>query len=164
MHLINPEYGLNTAAEYLGLSTWCVISPGILTNEHFYTSLSLNISLSKGKCISGKMKSQVFSETLTSKKLPQIINDPHGQFVTNCVVHLSNGDKCPVGQCAIVQRHEIFATGMVPKGDSYLTCVQEILQRIGSSNYINSQPDGLLLQSVQSKITPDHFLMPQLEF
>lgn len=110
------------------------------------------------------MHSRVFSETLTGKKLPQTIHKPHGQFVTNSLVHLSNGDKCSVGQCVIVQRHELFATGMVPKGDSYLACVQEILQKIGSSNYIDGQPDGLLLQSVQSNITSDHFLMPQLEF
>jgi hypothetical protein len=110
------------------------------------------------------MKSRVFSETLTGKKLPQIYNNSHGQFATNDLVHLINGDKCPVGQCVIVQRHESVAGGMVPKGDSYLACVQEILQTLGSPNYINGQPDGILLQSIQANITSNHFLMPQLEF
>jgi hypothetical protein len=39
MHLINPDYGPNTATEYLGLSTRHVISPGISINKHFFMQL-----------------------------------------------------------------------------------------------------------------------------
>jgi hypothetical protein len=96
---------------------------------------------------------------LTGAKLPGIFHsspaNARALYITNGRVHLFNGDDCAIGQHVIIQRH----TG---SGQPFIACVREILQQVGSTNHANSQPDGLLLQTVAHDEKSTRLQMPRL--
>jgi hypothetical protein len=75
-------------------------------------------------------------------------------YITNTQVHLLNGDSCPIGQHVIVKRQSGPQT--------FVANVREIVQQVGSPNYDNGMPDGLLVQSVACVGTTDRLRMPRL--
>jgi len=76
-------------------------------------------------------------------------------YVTGTEVCLLNGDKCVVGQHVIVQSEH-------PNTSTFVACLREIIQQVGSQNHDNSRPDGLLLETVDSLSTSQKFQMPRL--
>jgi len=113
-----------------------------------------------GQCKQDKGSPQPFTQTLTGAKLPEIFHSSpaHALYVTNTKVDLLNGDSCPIGQHIIIQRH----SGSAAVGRPFVACVREILQQVGSTNHNNSQPNGLLLQTVAHDEMSDRFQMPRL--
>ena len=79
-------------------------------------------------------------------------------YITNTGVNLLNGDNCVLGQHIIIQQHSRSA-GV---GRPFIACVREILQQVGSVNHANSQPDGLLVQTVAHNDMSGRLKMPRL--
>lgn len=73
-------------------------------------------------------------------------------------VNLLNGDSCPIGQHVTVQQH----VGSAVVGQPFIACVCEIVQQVRSMNHNNSQPDGILLQTVAHNETSNRLQMPHL--
>ena len=71
-------------------------------------------------------------------------------------MYLLNGDKCVIGQHVIVQPSHLNSL-------TFIACLHEIIQQVGSPNHNNSKPDGLLLETVDSSRTSTKFRMPQLQ-
>ncbi|KAF8966226.1 hypothetical protein BDZ97DRAFT_1657897 [Flammula alnicola] len=82
---------------------------------------------------------------------------PGQLYVTGREVCLLNGDKCVVGQHVIVQPPR-------PNMPTFIACLREIIQQVGSQNHDNSRPDGLLLETVDSSNTSTKFQMPRLQY
>ena len=109
-----------------------------------------------GQCKRDKDVPRPFSQTLTGVKLQDVFQKMPVQalYVTNTQVHLLNGDSCPIGQHVIVKRQSGPQT--------FIANVREIVQQVGSLNYDNGVPDGLLVQTVACVGTTDRLLMPRL--
>jgi hypothetical protein len=75
-------------------------------------------------------------------------------------MYLYNGDKCIVGQ-HIIARHHHHPEEIHPS-PTFIARVVEIIQQVGSPVYVQSQPDGILLQTVNSSAPNVKYQMPQL--
>lgn len=109
-----------------------------------------------GRCKGDKQQPRRFNQTLTGTKLPGVVGVSESHvYVTGTEVCLLNGDKCIVGQHVIVQSHR-------PDMSTFVACLREIIQQVGSQNHNNSKPDGLLLETVDSSSISQKFQMPRL--
>lgn len=114
-----------------------------------------------GRCKTDQQQHpQPFNQTLTGTKLPSVVDAstvPSQSYVTGTEVCLLNGDKCMVGQHVIVQAPH-------PNMGTFIACLREIIQQVGSQNYNNSRPDGLLLETIDSSGFSTKFQMPRLQY
>jgi hypothetical protein len=123
-----------------------------------------------GRCKRDKLEPRPFAETITGTHLPGVFHcmpgHPRRMFVTASEVYLLNGDRCRPGQHVIIQRHDVnLNTGILSSvGPAFIACVREIIQQHGSQNYDNSQPDGILVQTVHSSDVAAQFQMPALKY
>jgi len=119
-------------------------------------AILISLVLGLGQCKRDKDVPRPFSQTLTGVNLQDVFQKmpAHALYVTNTQVHLLNGDSCPIGQHVIVKRQSGPQT--------FIANVREIIQQVGSLNYDNGLPDGLLVQTVACVGTTDRLLMPRL--
>ena len=75
-------------------------------------------------------------------------------------MYLYNGDKCTVGQHIIARHHHHPAE--IHPSPTFIARVVEIIQQVGSPAYMQSQPDGILLQTVNSSAPNAKYQMPRL--
>ena len=110
-----------------------------------------------GRCKANKEHPHPFNQTLTGQKLSGVVDSSVNQlYVTGTEVYLLNGDKCVVGQHVIIQPSHL-------NSPTFIACLHEIIQQVGSQNHNNSKPDGLLLETVDSSRTSTKFRMPRLQ-
>lgn len=80
-------------------------------------------------------------------------NAAHSSYQTCAHAFLLNGDKCSPGNYVIVRQHQ---------GAMFVACVREILQKVGSENFEEDRPDGVLLQTAKLTSPSEQFQMPEL--
>ena len=78
-------------------------------------------------------------------------------YKTSDYVNLYNSDKCTVGQHVVVQ-HQL-GTDMSP---TFIAHVYEIIQKVGSECFHAQQPDGILVQILDSSLVSAKYQMPRL--
>ena len=145
-----------TVQSYLGLlgAGQQAMSPGICSPA---VKTSHADAVAIGRCKADKERPRPFNQTLTGQKLPGVVDSSVNQlYVTGTEVYLLNGDKCVVGQHVIVQPSHL-------NSPTFIACLREIIQQVGSPNHDNSKPDGLLLETVDSSRTSTKFRMPLLQ-
>jgi len=154
LHLIDTD---QTVQSYLGLSDGGerMLLLGIILQS---VALSQSDELS-GKCKTNKQQDPCpFNQTLTGTKLPGIVGASADQrYVTEMEICLLNGDKCMVGQHVIVWPP-------YPNMPTFIACLREIIQQVGSQNHDNSKPDGLLLETIDLSSISTRFQMPHLQY
>jgi hypothetical protein len=160
-----------TVQHYLGLfvaDLESLASSSGRSQCHHFTGLILTQPL--GRCKRDKHEPRPFAETITGTRLPGVFHSTPGHpqrlFVTGSEVHLLNGDRCRPRQHVIIQHHDVDVnTGVSSSvGPAFIACVREIIQQHGSQNYDNSQPDGILVQTVLSSDVAAQFQMPALKY
>jgi len=112
----------------------------------------------QGYCHHDKKAPRPFAQTLTGQKFPSIessTNYPHPVYQTNDYLNLHNSDKCRVGQHVIVRSQAITHETFVAK-------VAEIIQKVGSQCYEAQQPDGVLIEVLESSQACPKYQMPHL--
>jgi len=154
LHLIDAD---QTVQSYLGLSDGGerTLLLGIILQS---VAVSQSDELS-GKCKTDKQQDPCpFNQTLTGTKLPGVVGASADQrYVTGTEICLLNGDKCVVGQHVIVRPPH-------PNMPTFIACLREIIQQVGSQNHDNSKPDGLLLETIDSSSISTRFQMPRLQY
>lgn len=111
-----------------------------------------------GTCTGGK-RPREFSATLTGQKLPHAIIDSESRdchFKTCSEMTLLNGDVCTLNQFVIVR-------GSHPVEPTFIACVKEIIQIVGSVADLSTQPSGILIQlAAVSKHGSAQYEMPHV--
>ena len=152
----------NTATSYLGLSLpnrKVKSLPGKL--HYIYSSKGSNF-LASGYCHQDKRPARRLSDTLTGQRLTPSHTQPFQMYKTSQYVNLFNGDKCAIGQHVVVQHQLRNSEQLEDMPPTFIAHVFEIIQKVGSECFHAQQPDGVLVQILESSIVSAKYQMPRL--
>ncbi|KAH9945634.1 hypothetical protein B0H21DRAFT_693918 [Amylocystis lapponica] len=96
------------------------------------------------------------NELLTARVFPSAGAGFERQLFKTCAdVRLENGDLCRIGQYVIARAPGTHA-------DTYMGCVEEIVQVAGSAQDLRSQPDMILVRRANASESADTYRMPRV--